>query len=66
MASQVPGYHGVLLEVDLSNRRINEIDLNCGIDLSRSDITMFDAVNKFLDMKLKTMVTELEEKKHNS
>jgi len=24
----IPGYHGVLLEVDLTNRRVNEIDLN--------------------------------------
>ncbi len=28
MASKIPGYHGVLLEVDLTNRRSNEIDLN--------------------------------------
>ena len=28
MASQIPGYHGVLLEVDLTNRRVNEIDLS--------------------------------------
>jgi len=28
MASQIPGYHGVILEVDLTNRKVNEVDLN--------------------------------------
>ncbi|MFH1079705.1 MAG: aldehyde ferredoxin oxidoreductase N-terminal domain-containing protein, partial [Pseudomonadota bacterium] len=28
MASTIPGYHGVLLEVDLSNRKVNQVDLN--------------------------------------
>ena len=28
MASKIPGYHGVLFEIDLSNRKFNEIDLN--------------------------------------
>jgi len=27
MASQIPGYHGVILEVDLTNRKVNEVPL---------------------------------------
>jgi len=28
MANEIPGYHGVLLEVDLSNRRVNQVPLS--------------------------------------